>query len=199
MFTLNNLPYDIKALEPYMSEKTLSFHHGKHHQVYVDNLNKLIDGSDLTNLSLEEIVIKTAGNPEKTAIFNNAAQVYNHNFFWEILRPRSEDNLPSQELIAAIESTFSSWDNFLLELKTMALSQFGSGWAWLVKDGASLKLVKTANAENPLALGFKPLIALDVWEHSYYLDYQNRRADYIDQVLANIINWQRVSELFINN
>lgn len=197
MFILRNLPYNSKALEPYMSEKTLSFHHGRHHQAYVDNLNKLIEGSDLADLSLEEIIIKTANNPERVAIFNNAAQVYNHDFFWSILQAKAEDNLPSEEFKMAIKKTFSSWDNFLSEFKTIALSQFGSGWAWLVKDGKELKIIKTANAENPLVLGFKPLLAIDVWEHSYYLDYQNRRAEYLEQVLNNIINWSKVSDLFM--
>lgn len=197
MFILRNLPYNSKALEPYMSEKTLSFHHGRHHQAYIDNLNKLIEDSDLADLSLEEIIIKTANNPERVAIFNNAAQVYNHDFFWSILQAKAEDNLPSEEFKMAIKKTFSSWDNFLSEFKTIALSQFGSGWAWLVKDGKELKIIKTANAENPLVLGFKPLLAIDVWEHSYYLDYQNRRAEYLEQMLNNIINWSKVSELFI--
>jgi Fe-Mn family superoxide dismutase len=203
MFTLNKLAYDVSALEPYMSEKTLSFHYGKHHQAYVDNLNKLIAGTELESLSLEEIVIKTAGKTEFSAIFNNSAQVYNHNIFWDCLKPVQEGtendklNIPQGELLKAIETSFESWENFLLEFKTVALSQFGSGWAWLVKDGDVVKILKTPNGENPLSLNLKPLVAIDVWEHSYYLDYQNRRGDYLEAILRNLVDRQKASQRFL--
>jgi len=202
MFTLNKLAYELSALEPHMSEETLSFHYGKHHQAYVDNLNKLVTGTEMEALSLEEIVIKTTSKPEFSAIFNNAAQVYNHNIFWDCLKPADKEvgigaNIPQGELLSAIEASFESWDNFLTEFKTLALSQFGSGWVWLVKDGDSVKILKTPNGENPLALGLKPLVAIDVWEHSYYLDYQNRRADYLEAILKNLVDWQKASHKFL--
>ena len=203
MLTLNALPYELSGLEPYMSEKTLSFHYGKHHQAYVDNLNKLIAGGEMENLGLEEIIVKTAAKTEFSAIFNNAAQVYNHNIFWDCLKPAKKEtgagevNMAQGELLKEIETNFGSWDNFLVEFKALAMSQFGSGWAWLVKDGESLKILKTPNGENPLTLNLKPLVAIDVWEHSYYLDYQNRRADYLEAVLKNLIDWQKASEKFL--
>ncbi len=203
MFTLNKLSYTLSALEPYMSEKTLSFHYGKHHQTYVDNLNKLIAGGEMEELGLEEIILKTANKTEFSAIFNNAAQVYNHNIFWDCLKPvqkeseKEELNTAQGELLKAIETNFESWDNFLVEFKALAMSQFGSGWAWLVKDGKSLKILKTLNGENPLILNLKPLVAIDVWEHSYYLDYQNRRADYLEAILKNLVDWQKASEKFL--
>lgn len=191
------LPYAPEALEPYMSANTISFHYGKHHQAYLDNLNKLIAGTELESLSLEEIVIKTAGQSDKAAIFNNAAQVYNHNIFWETFCPAGTGEALDGELLKAIKEAFGSLENFVTEFKTVAMSQFGSGWTWLVKEKDSLKIMKTANAENPLSLGLRPIIAIDVWEHSYYLDYQNKRADYLDALLNNIINWQKASERFM--
>ena len=192
MFTLKPLPYEKEALSPLMSSQTLEFHHDKHHQTYVDNLNKLIAGTELESLSLEEIIIRTAKDPEKTAIFNNAGQVYNHNIFWDSLKPVEENSQPGPKTTALIEEFFGSLDNFYNEFKTLALGQFGSGWAWLVSDGESLKIMKTTNADNPLTSGLKPLIGIDVWEHAYYLDYQNRRADFLEAVLRNLINWQFV-------
>jgi len=190
MFTLTSLPFSHQALEPHISARTLEFHYGKHHQAYLDNLNKLISGTDLETETLENILIKTKGSLDKVAIFNNAAQVYNHDFFWKSLRPTDASLEPSANLLALITTSFSSLDNFYNEFKTIALSQFGSGWAWLVKEGESLKIIKTANADNPLTLGLKPLLVIDVWEHAYYLDYQNRRADYVEAVLKNLFNWE---------
>jgi Fe-Mn family superoxide dismutase len=194
MFTLPILPYDQAALEPYMSAQTLSFHYGKHHQTYIDNLNKLIAGTDLEKESLENIIIKTAGQAEKIAIFNNAAQHYNHSFFWQCLRPVAQKMEPSEKLAAALTASFGSLDNFYAEFKTAALGQFGSGWVWLVKDGESLKIMKTANADTPIAHNLKPLFVLDVWEHAYYLDYQNRRADFAEAVLKNLVNWELIEK-----
>ncbi len=189
MFTLKSLPFAKNALEPYMSEKTLDFHYGKHHQAYVDNLNKLIEGTELANLSLEEIVLKSFEKNEMTAIFNNAAQVFNHNIFWDSLSSKAEDRIIPEEVLSLINSSFGSLENFYTQFKTVALSQFGSGWTWLVKSDKGLEIIKTPNAENPLVRSLKPILALDVWEHSYYLDYQNRRADFVDAIMMNLFNW----------
>lgn len=194
MFTLTSLAFGLADLEPHISSKTLEFHYGKHHQAYVDNLNKLIAGSNFETESLENIIIKTAGDTEKVGIFNNAAQVYNHNFFWACLLPVSTSNEISSNLLKIISVSFGSLENFQSEFKTACLSQFGSGWVWLVKDGELLRIMKTSNADNPIAHGLKPLFALDVWEHSYYLDYQNRRADYVEAILKNLVNWKFVEE-----
>jgi len=190
MFTLSLLPFKQTALEPHISARTLSFHYGKHHQAYVDNLNKLIVDTDLEAESLEDIILKTAGSSNQAAIFNNAAQIYNHDFFWKSLRPVSEEQVPSGKLLDLINSSFGSVENFYAEFKAAALGQFGSGWAWLIKDGEELKIMKTANADTPIVHGVKPLLTIDVWEHAYYLDFQNRRADFVDAVLHNLLNWQ---------
>ncbi len=193
MFTLPKLPYEQTALEPHISAKTLEFHYGKHHQAYIDNLNKLIAGTDLEPETLENIVLKTVDNQDKTGIFNNAAQAYNHDFFWKGLRPTGGLMEPAPELLEAINKSFGSLGNFYGEFKTAATGVFGSGWVWLVRDGENLKIMKTANADTPLAHDLHPLWVLDVWEHAYYLDYQNRRADFIEAVLRNLINWEFVA------
>ncbi|HCU58466.1 MAG TPA: superoxide dismutase [Alphaproteobacteria bacterium] len=190
MFTLAPLPFSKNALEPYMSEQTLTFHHDKHHQTYVDNLNKLISGTKFEDMSLEEIIKQTAENIEYTAIFNNAAQVFNHNFFWSCLA-KDGNKRPSEILAKKIASAFGSYENFEKEFKQAAISQFGSGWAWLAEDKkGELKIMKTSNADNPIAHGLTPLMTIDVWEHAYYLDHQNRRADFVDVFLKNLINWK---------
>jgi len=183
------LPYAENALEPIITAKTMSFHYGKHHKGYVDNLNKLIAGTEYAVLSLEKIITSTAGQPERTAIFNNAAQNWNHTFYWNSLRPNGGGEPPAA-LKRKIEASFGSVDACKKELASAAVSQFGSGWAWLVLEGGKLKVVKTANADVPMTLGLKPLLAIDVWEHAYYLDYQNRRADYVNAVLDKLINWE---------
>ncbi len=193
MFTLPKLPYELAALEPHMSAKTLEFHYGKHHQAYIDNLNKLITGTDLEKETLENIIMVVANNPEKASIFNNAAQAYNHDFFWKGLRPADGMIEPAPVLLEAINKSFGSLGNFYGEFKTAATGVFGSGWVWLVKDGEVLKIMKTANADTPLAHNLRPLWSLDVWEHAYYLDYQNRRADFIEAVLRNLVNWEFVA------
>jgi len=190
MFILSSLPYEKSALEPHISANTLNFHHGKHHQAYIDNLNKLVAGTDMETLSLEAIIKKIAGSSNNIAIFNNAAQAYNHDFFWHSLRPVAQPSEPSVKLSALINESFGSLENFYNELKTAALGQFGSGWVWLVKDGENLKIMKTANADTPIAHNLKPLLTIDVWEHAYYLDYQNRRADFVDGVMRNLLNWE---------
>ena len=191
------LPYAENALEPVISAKTLSFHYGKHHKAYVDNLNKLIAGTEYATLSLEKIITSTAGKPEKAAIFNNAAQNWNHTFYWNSMSPKGGGE-PSVALRSKIEAAFGSVDACKQELASTAVSQFGSGWAWLVLEGDKLKVVKTANADMPMPMGLKPVLVIDVWEHAYYLDYQNRRVDYANAVLDKLINWefalQNVSE-----
>ena len=183
------LPYAENALEPIITAKTMSFHYGKHHKAYVDNLNKLIAGTEYATLSLEKIITSTAGKPEKAAIFNNAAQIWNHTFYWNSLSPKGGGEPPAA-LKHKIEASFGSVDAFKKEFAAAAVSQFGSGWAWLILEDGKLKVVKTANAENPLITGKKPLLTIDVWEHAYYLDYQNRRPDYVNAVLDKLINWE---------
>jgi len=189
MFTLPNLPFVPSDLEPHLSARTLEFHYGKHHQAYIDNLNKLVAGTPMENDSLEHIILKTAGREGKEAIFNNAAQAYNHGFFWKCLKPVSQETLIPIELKNAVIHSFGSWEKMIEEFKGAALSQFGSGWAWLVKEDSNVKIVKTANADTPMVHGQHPLFVIDVWEHAYYLDYQNRRADYVSGILDNLANW----------
>ncbi|PKN94000.1 MAG: superoxide dismutase [Fe] [Chloroflexi bacterium HGW-Chloroflexi-6] len=186
---LATLPYAEDALEPIITAKTLSFHYGKHHKGYVDNLGKLIAGTEYANLPLEKIITSTAGKPEKTAIFNNAAQTWNHTFYWNSIKPNGGGEPPA-ELKQKIEAAFGSVDACKKELASAAVSQFGSGWAWLVIEGGVLKVVKTANADIPMTMGFTPILTIDVWEHAYYLDYQNRRVDYVNAVLDKLINWE---------
>jgi Fe-Mn family superoxide dismutase len=189
---LPELPYGKDALSPYISANTLDFHYGKHHKTYVDNLNKLIAGSDLAQLPLEEIVKIAAKDPAKTGIFNNAAQVWNHSFYWQCLKPGG-GGAPTGAIAAKIDAVWGGYDKFVEELKTAGTTQFGSGWAWLVSDRGQLKIIKTANADTPLAHGLKPLLTLDVWEHAYYLDYQNRRPDYLAAVIDKLINWDFIN------
>ncbi len=189
MHTLPILPFEMTDLEPHISAKTLEFHYGKHHQAYIDNLNKLISDTPMEKDSLQSIVLKTAGREGKEAIFNNAAQAYNHEFFWKCLKPVHVETLIPVELKNAVIHSFGSWEKMIEELKGAALSQFGSGWVWLVKEDSNVKIVKTANADTPIVHGQIPLFTIDVWEHSYYLDYQNRRADYVNSVIENLANW----------
>ena len=188
-FSLPPLPYADNALEPIISANTLGFHYGKHHKTYVDNLNKFIAGTEFANLSLDKIITASAGQPEKVAIFNNAAQIWNHTFYWKSLTPKGGGEPPAA-LKQRIEVSFGSIDACKKELASAAVSQFGSGWAWLVFDGILLKVIKTANAGLPQTMGLKPLLTIDVWEHAYYLDYQNRRADYVNALLDKLINWE---------
>lgn len=182
------LPYADNALDPVISANTLSFHYGKHHKTYVDNLNKLVAGTELADLSLEKVIAATAGQADKAGIFNNAAQIWNHTFYWNSLSPKGGGEPPAA-LKRKIEGSFDTVEACKKELATAATTQFGSGWAWLVQDGDKLKVVKTSNADLPLISGLKPLLTIDVWEHAYYLDYQNRRVDYVSAVLDKLINW----------
>jgi len=182
------LPYADSALNPVISANTIGFHYRKHHKGYVDNLNKLVAGTEFADLPLEKIITETAGKPDKTAIFNDAAQTWNHAFYWLSLRPKGGGE-PPLVLKQEIEASFVTLDTCKKELANAATSQFGSGWAWLVLDAGKLKVVTTGNADLPLTRGMKPLLTIDVWEHAYYLDYQNRRADYVNLVLEKLINW----------
>lgn len=188
-FTLPALPYAPDALAPVISANTISFHYGKHHQTYVDNLNKFSAGTEFAGQTLEQIIAATAGKPEQAPLFNNAAQVWNHTFYWQSLAPKGGGEPPAA-LKDRLVDAFGSVDAARTELTNAALGQFGSGWAWLVADGDTLKVVKTANADTPLTAGLKPLLTIDVWEHAYYLDYQNKRADYVAAVLGKLVNWE---------
>ncbi len=192
-FSLPPLPYADNALAPLISAQTIGFHYGKHHKTYVDNLNKLVPGTEFEGKTLEQIVNATAGKPDKAGVFNNAAQVWNHTFYWNCLKPKG-GGLPKGDLAAKIDAAFGSYDNFKKEFANAGLTQFGSGWAWLVADAGALKIVKTGNAEVPFTKGQTPLLTIDVWEHAYYLDYQNRRADYINALIADLINWDFAAE-----
>lgn len=188
LHVLPPLPYAENALDPVISAHTIGFHYGKHHKGYVDTLNKLIAGTELASLTLEKLIAETAGKADKVAIFNNAAQTWNHTFYWRSLRPKGGGEPPAA-LKQRIDASFGNLDACKKELATAATTEFGSGWAWLVLEGDKLKVVKTDNAETSLTKGVKPLLVIDVWEHAYYLDYQNRRADYVNAVLDKLINW----------
>jgi Fe-Mn family superoxide dismutase len=182
------LPYKEDALEPYISKRTIEFHYGKHHKAYVDKTNELAGAAGLGSLSLEEIIKKTAGSAGQTPIFNNAAQAWNHNFYWKSMQPGARK--PDARLTAMIDASFGGYENLLKELQNAAVTQFGSGWAWLVLDRDKLKVTNTSNADNPLVHGQAPLLTIDVWEHAYYLDYQNRRPDYVKAITENLLNWE---------
>jgi len=187
-FTLPPLPYEKNALEPHISSRTLDFHHGKHHQTYVDNLNKLIANTELENKPLEEIIRLSAQDTAKAGIFNNAAQVWNHTFYWHSLKKEGGE-LPQGVLLKRIAQDFGDYDKFKEAFKQAGATQFGSGWAWLVEEKGTLKIVKTGNADLPMIHGQKALLTCDVWEHAYYLDYQNRRPDYLEVFLNHLVNW----------
>lgn len=190
--SLPDLPYSRDDLAPYISENTLNFHYGKHHTAYVDNLNKLIEGTDLAGKSLEDIIVKVANDANNVAIFNNAAQVWNHTFYWKSMVPGG-GGTPSGNIADKLQTDFGGYEIFAEQLKKAALAQFGSGWAWLVLNAGKLEVVKTSNADTPIAHGLKPLMTVDVWEHAYYLDYQNRRGDYLNAFFNNLINWDFVN------
>ncbi len=187
-FTLPALPFADGALAPVISANTLGFHHGKHHKTYVDNLNKLVAGTPLADLPLEKIITSTHGVADKVGIYNNAAQHWNHSFYWQCLRAGGGGEPPAA-LKQKLEAAFGSTAGACKELLAAAVAQFGSGWAWLVLDGDKVAIAKTGNADSPLTSGKKPLLTIDVWEHAYYLDFQNRRADHVTAVLDKLINW----------
>lgn len=195
-FDLPPLPYDLNALEPHISANTLSFHYGKHHQAYVTNLNGLIEGTELANKSLEDIIRITVDDKDKVGVFNNAAQVWNHTFYWHSMAPHGGGK-PKGELAEKINEDFGSYEEFTKLFKQAGVTQFGSGWAWLVlnKEG-QLEIMKTANADLPMVHGKKALFTCDVWEHAYYLDYQNRRPDYMETFLNHLVNWDFAEKNF---
>ena len=185
---LPKLPYSPESLEPYISKKTIEYHYGKHHMTYVQKLNDLVQGTSFEEMGLEEIIMKADGG-----IFNNAAQVWNHTFYWEGFSANGK-NAPEGALLEAINKHFGSFEDFKEVFSQKAATLFGSGWAWLVKKGdGALAIVQSSNAENPMRTGDKPLLTCDVWEHAYYLDYQNRRPDYIDVFINNLVNWEFAS------
>lgn len=186
--TLPPLPYAQNALEPHITANTLSYHYGKHHQAYVTNLNNLIKDTPMAGAPLEEIIKQSAKDSSKAGIFNNAAQVWNHTFYWNSMKPNG-GGTPKGELAKKIDKDFGGFDKFKEAFKQAAATQFGSGWAWLVLDGGTLKVTKTGNADLPMAHGQKALLTIDVWEHAYYLDFQNRRPDYVTTFLDKLVNW----------
>jgi superoxide dismutase, Fe-Mn family len=186
--SLPPLPYAQDALAPSISGNTISFHYGKHHQAYVNNVLKMIAGTEFEKAGLEDIIKKTAGKSDQAGLFNNAAQVFNHTFYWNSMAPGGGGE-PKSRMADMIGRSFGSNQKFTDAFSNAAATQFGSGWAWLVQDGAKLAVVKTANADTPITMSVKPLITIDVWEHAYYLDYQNRRADYIKSFVEKLLNW----------
>jgi Fe-Mn family superoxide dismutase len=192
-FELPPLPYAATALQPHVSEQTLNFHHGKHHKAYVETLNKLVQDSPKAKLSLDALVMEVAKDAEQAALFNNAGQHWNHSFFWRCMKPHGGGK-PSGTVAAAIDQSFGDLDRFKAQFKEAAVTEFGSGWAWLVAEKGQLKIVKTANADLPLVHGQKALLTCDVWEHAYYLDYQNRRPDFVQAFLDHLVNWEFVAE-----
>ncbi len=188
------LPYDKNALEPHISAETLDFHHGKHHNAYVVNLNNLIKGTDLEGKTLEEIIRAVAGDASRVGVFNNAAQVWNHTFYWRCMKAQG-GGAPTGAIAARIDADFGGYDKFVEAFKLAATTQFGSGWAWLVQDAqGKLQITKTGNADLPMAHGQKALLTIDVWEHAYYIDFRNRRPDYVATFLDKLVNWDYVNE-----
>lgn len=186
-----DLPYADNALEPVISAETISFHYGKHHQAYVNKTNELIAGTPHDSADIETIVIESAA--EKGALYNQSAQVWNHTFYWESMAPNG-GGAPTGPVAALIDEAFGSYDAFKEQFKAAAVSQFGSGWAWLVKGASGLEITKTLNADTPLGTDKTPLLTCDVWEHAYYLDHQNARPAYVDAWMDKLINWDKVNE-----
>tara|TARA_B100000575_G_C23020472_1_gene587627 strand:+ start:31 stop:624 length:594 start_codon:yes stop_codon:yes gene_type:complete len=191
-FELPSLPYANDALAPYMSAETLDFHHGKHHQTYVTNLNNLLKDNELQNASLEDVVVKSSKDTSMAGIFNNAGQHWNHILFWQCMKPNGGGSIPS-ELESRLNSDFGSIDQFKEAFIQAGTTQFGSGWAWLAIDNGKLVVTKSANASNPLVNGMRPILGCDVWEHSYYIDYRNKRPDYLKAFLDSLVNWEFVA------
>ena len=191
-FELPSLPYASDALAPYMSSETLDFHHGKHHQTYVTNLNNLVKDTDMQDSSLEEIGVKSSKDPSMAGIFNNAGQHWNHILFWQCMKPNGGGSMPS-ELESRITSDLGGIDQIKEAFIQAGITQFGSGWAWLAIDNGKLVVTKSPNASNPLVDGMKPILGCDVWEHSYYIDYRNKRPDYLKAFLDSMVNWEFVA------
>ena len=191
------LPYADNALAPHISTETIGFHYGKHHATYIKKYNDMVAGTPLDDQNIEDVIVATANNPEKAGLFNNGAQAWNHSFYWNSLSPNGGGK-PSGEIAGKIDTDFGNYDAFKEELANAAATQFGSGWAWLVLDKGQLKVVKTANAQTPLTSGMIPILTIDVWEHAYYLDFQNRRPDYVAAVIDDLLNWDFASQNFFN-
>jgi Fe-Mn family superoxide dismutase len=196
-FILPDMPYDQNALEPYISSETLDYHHKKHHKTYVNNLNNLLSEHELQQSRLEEIIHKS-NNMKLTAIFNNAAQVWNHTFYWHSIQPGGGGK-PEGDLYNKICQDFGTFENFTTQFKQNGLAQFGSGWVWLVNENGALKIVKTSNAHSPITSQQYPILTCDVWEHAYYIDYRNRRMDYLDIFVEKLINWDFANKNFTNS
>ncbi|MEB3225570.1 MAG: superoxide dismutase [Synechococcus sp.] len=194
-YELPALPYDYTALEPHISKSTLEFHHDKHHAAYVNNYNNAVAGTDMDNKSIEDVIKEVAADPAKAGLFNNAAQAWNHSFYWNCMKSGGGGQ-PTGALADKINADFGSFEKFVEAFKAAGATQFGSGWAWLVLDNGTLKVTKTGNAGNPMTEGQVPLLTMDVWEHAYYIDYQNRRPDYINTFLTNLVNWDFVAANF---
>ena len=190
--SLQDLSYPKDALEPFISARTLEFHHDKHHKTYVDNANKFLSGNPLERENMETIIKKTTGDPSQMTIFNNVAQAWNHAFFWNCMK-KGGGKAPTGEIANRIKFDLGGYEKFVEEFKNAGVTQFGSGWAWLALDGDKIRIMKTANADNPIAHNIKPLLTVDVWEHAYYLDYQNRRPDFIQAFIDNLIDWDFVN------
>jgi Fe-Mn family superoxide dismutase len=187
-----DLPYPKDALEPYISARTFEFHYGKHHKAYVDNANKMLEGSDLAGKDLVTIIQAAAKDPAKKGLFNNTAQAWNHAFFWQCMK-KGGGGKPGGRIAERITTDFGSYEKFAESFKIAGATLFGSGWAWLVEKGGKLEIMQGVNAETPIAQGSKPLLVVDVWEHAYYLDYQNRRPDFLQAFIDHLINWDFVN------
>ena len=188
VLTQAKLPYAQNALEPHISAKTMSFHYGKHHAGYVTKANRFLEGTKYKGMPIADIIVETAGKPALTSIFNNVAQIFNHTFFWNSMKPDGGGK-PKGKLAGMIDNDFGSYEKFVEKFTAAAKGRFGSGWAWLAADKRHLKIMSTANADNPLTKGMAPLLTIDVWEHAYYLDYQNRRGDFVKAYIEKLINW----------
>jgi superoxide dismutase, Fe-Mn family len=187
-----DLPFAKDALEPYISARTFEFHYGKHHKAYVDNANKMLEGSDLAGKDLVAIIQTAAKDPAKKGLFNNTAQAWNHAFFWQCLK-KGGGGKPTGKIAERIAADFGGYEKFAEAFKNAGATQFGSGWAWLVEKNGKLEITQSANADTPVAQGIKPLLVVDVWEHAYYLDYQNRRPDFLQAFIDHLINWDFVN------
>ena len=200
VFALPNLPFAKSDLTPFMSEETFNYHYEKHHKTYIDNLNNLIKGTDFEGKTLGEIILASVGKPEFVGIFNNSAQVFNHTFFWHCMK-KNGGGEPTDKLLDKIKADFGGFAEFKTAFKNAGLTQFGSGWAWLVlnKNTGKLEVVKTLNAETPLTTShLKPILTVDVWEHAYYIDYRNKRVDYLDIFIEKLINWEFATQNYEN-
>jgi len=192
-FSLPPLPWEESALEPAISARTLQLHHGKHHRGYVEKLNELVADTPFADVSLEQVILKAAGREEYRKIFNNAAQAWNHEFFWNALRPKGGGK-PTGELASRLEKDLGGYESFKKQLATAAIEHFGSGWVWLVQREGKLAIETTANADLPSVTGGKPLLTIDLWEHAYYLDYENRRPEFVAAMIDNLVNWEFAHE-----